>query len=95
MGQEQGRHIRWGILALLIEQAKGAPLSIALAAPTGKAAARLTDMVRAIKEELNCPSEVKALIPETAFTIHRLLGPIYGEKPSGIMKQTAFLSMLL
>ena len=68
------------ILALLIEQAKGAPLSIALAAPTGKAAARLTDMVRAIKEELNCPSEVKALIPETAFTIHRLLGPIYGGK---------------
>jgi len=68
------------ILALLIEQAKGAPLSIALAAPTGKAAARLTDMVRVIKEDLNCPSEVKALIPETAFTIHRLLGPIYRGK---------------
>ena len=68
------------ILALLIEQAGGDPLSIALAAPTGKAAARLTDMARAIKEELNCPSEVKALIPEKAFTIHRLLGPIYGGK---------------
>jgi len=68
------------ILALFIEQARGDPLSIALAAPTGKAAARLTDMVRAIKEELNCPSEVKALIPEKAFTIHRLLGPIYGGK---------------
>lgn len=68
------------ILALLIEQAKGAPFSIALAAPTGKAAARLTDMVRAIKEELDCPSEVKELIPEKASTIHRLLGPIAGGK---------------
>lgn len=68
------------ILALLVEQTTDAPLSIALAAPTGKAAARLTDMVRAIKEELNCSSEVKACIPEKAFTIHRLLGPIYGGK---------------
>lgn len=68
------------ILALLIEQATDAPLSIALAAPTGKAATRLTDMVRTIKEELNCPSEVKAIIPEKAFTIHRLLGPVHGGK---------------
>jgi exodeoxyribonuclease V alpha subunit len=68
------------ILALLIEQAKGTGIALALAAPTGKAAARLTDMVRAIKEELDCPLEVKALIPEKAFTIHRLLGPIYGGK---------------
>ena len=68
------------ILALLIEQAKGAPFSIALAAPTGKAAARLTDMVRTIKKELDCPSEVKELIPEKAFTIHRLLKSIYGGK---------------
>ena len=68
------------ILALLIEQAKGAGSAIALAAPTGKAAARLTDMVSTIKAELDCPLEVKALIPDKAFTIHRLLGPIYGAK---------------
>jgi exodeoxyribonuclease V alpha subunit len=68
------------ILALLIEQAKGAGSVIALAAPTGKAAARLTDMVSTIKAELDCPLEVKALIPDKAFTIHRLLGPIYGAK---------------
>jgi exodeoxyribonuclease V alpha subunit len=68
------------ILALLIEQASGAPVSIALAAPTGKAAARLTDMVSTIKDELDCSSGVKALIPEKAFTIHRLLGPTYGGK---------------
>lgn len=68
------------ILALLIEQAKDDPPAIALAAPTGKAAARLTDMVRAIKEDLDCSSVVKALIPEKASTIHRLLGTIYGGK---------------
>jgi exodeoxyribonuclease V alpha subunit len=68
------------ILALLIEQAKGAGSAIALAAPTGKAAARLTDMVSTIKAELDCPLEVKALIPDKAFTIHRLLGPVYGAK---------------
>lgn len=68
------------IIALLIEQAKGSDIAIALAAPTGKAAARLTDMVRTIKEELDCPPEVKQLIPEKALTIHRLLGPVYGAK---------------
>jgi exodeoxyribonuclease V alpha subunit len=68
------------ILALLIEQTKNDEIAIALAAPTGKAAARLTDMVRAIKEELDCSPEVKRLIPEKALTIHRLLGPIYGKK---------------
>ena len=68
------------ILALLIDQAKGAGIAIALAAPTGKAAARLTDMVSTIKAELDCPLKVKALIPDKAFTIHRLLGPIYGAK---------------
>ncbi|MCK7474908.1 MAG: AAA family ATPase [Rhodopseudomonas palustris] len=81
MGLEQGKtHTVARILALLIEQAKGAGSAIALAAPTGKAAARLTDMVSTIKAELDCPLEVKALIPDKAFTIHRLLGPIYGAK---------------
>jgi exodeoxyribonuclease V alpha subunit len=68
------------ILTLLIDQAKGDDIGIALAAPTGKAAARLTDMVRRIKEELDCTPEAKRLIPEKALTIHRLLGHVYGAK---------------
>ena len=62
------------ILALLLEQAKGARLRIALAAPTGKSAARLRESIRLMKEKLDCAAEIKALIPEDVSTIHRLLG---------------------
>jgi exodeoxyribonuclease V alpha subunit len=62
------------ILALLLEQAKGETLHIALAAPTGKSAARLKESIRLMKEKLDCSAEVKSLIPEDVTTIHRLLG---------------------
>jgi len=62
------------ILALLLEQAKGETLRIALAAPTGKSAARLKESIRHMKEKLDCSSEVKSQIPEEVTTIHRLLG---------------------
>lgn len=54
------------ILTLLRKQAGGESLRIALAAPTGKAAARLTESVRTINQ-----------LPE-ATTIHRLLGYLPG-----------------
>ncbi|MCP4697900.1 MAG: exodeoxyribonuclease V subunit alpha [Gammaproteobacteria bacterium] len=60
------------ILALLIEQ--NAPLRIALAAPTGKAAARLQETIRNGKKHLTCADAVKQAIPEQTATIHRLLG---------------------
>ena len=63
------------ILALLLEQA-GKPLRIALAAPSGKAAARLKDSIQLTKEELNCAPDIKAWLPKEAMTIHRLLGTI-------------------
>jgi exodeoxyribonuclease V alpha subunit len=62
------------ILALLLELAQGKPLRIAVAAPTGKAAARIQDEIRAAKEQLPCPDTIKAQLPEQATTIHRLLG---------------------
>ena len=65
------------ILALLTEQAlahKGRGLSSLLLAPTGKAAARLVDAIRAAKTRLDCSNEVKNAITETASTIHRALG---------------------
>ena len=64
------------ILALLQEQAGSERLRIALAAPTGKAAARLQETIKSAKEKLNCSEEVKADISEEASTIHRLLGTI-------------------
>jgi exodeoxyribonuclease V alpha subunit len=62
------------ILALLLEQAGDKPLRIALTAPTGKAAARLTESIRLAKPVIACSEAVRQRIPEEATTIHRLLG---------------------
>jgi len=64
------------ILALLVEQSGNDTLNIALAAPTGKAAARLQEAIKEAKTTLNCSDAVKAAIPEEASTIHRLLKTI-------------------
>jgi exodeoxyribonuclease V alpha subunit len=66
------------ILALLLEQAKGARLSIALAAPTGKAAARLREAINTARERLREKTGAADLIPDDVSTIHRLLGVIPG-----------------
>ena len=62
------------ILALLAEQARGRGLAIGVAAPTGKAAARVQDAIRAALEKLEVDLFTRALMPQEAFTIHRLLG---------------------
>ncbi|NTW51623.1 MAG: exodeoxyribonuclease V subunit alpha [Chlorobiaceae bacterium] len=66
------------ILALLLEQPGGLRQRIAMAAPTGKAAARLSSSIVAIRESLPCADEVKGAIPDAVTTIHRLLGPLPG-----------------
>ena len=65
------------ILALLQDQA-GCSLRIGLAAPTGKAAARLTQSIRLARQTLACDAEVAEAIPDNASTLHRLLGTIPG-----------------
>ena len=65
------------ILALLLEHSPS-PLRIVLTAPTGKAAARLTEAIDAAKRTLDTSDTVLSQIPSEAFTIHRLLKPIYG-----------------
>ena len=65
------------ILALLHEQAAttGRPLRVALAAPTGKAAARLQEAVHAEVRTLDTSDDVRrAVLGAEASTIHRLLG---------------------
>ncbi len=62
------------LLALLLEQS--VQLRVAIAAPTGKAAARLQESIKLAKAELNCAAAVKARLPEAASTIHRLLGAV-------------------
>ncbi|MFM2485465.1 exodeoxyribonuclease V subunit alpha [Celerinatantimonas yamalensis] len=70
------------LLALLQELAikeQGQPLQVALVAPTGKAAARLSASISKASYALNqSPKEVVAAIPTQASTIHRLLGVIPG-----------------
>ncbi len=66
------------ILALLLEQEGGTKQRIAMAAPTGKAAARLKRSVNDIRQTLNCSDEVKLAIPDNVVTIQRLLGSISG-----------------
>ncbi|MDF1504131.1 exodeoxyribonuclease V subunit alpha [Roseisolibacter sp. H3M3-2] len=61
----------------LVEQARAlglAPVLIALAAPTGKAAARMGDAIARELARLAVPADVAAAIPRAATTLHRLLG---------------------
>lgn len=68
------------ILALIagIGTAGGKAPRIALAAPTGKAAARLRASVAGALERLDLPQATRDLVPAEAFTLHRLLGSIPG-----------------
>ncbi|WP_028696160.1 exodeoxyribonuclease V subunit alpha [Pseudomonas cremoricolorata] len=50
------------------------PLRIRLAAPTGKAAARLTESIGAQVQGLDVDPSIKARIPTEVTTVHRLLG---------------------
>ena len=64
------------ILALLLEQAKGSRMRIGLAAPTGKAAARLKESLRRAGKDLESLTTVSGGIPADVSTIQRLLGVI-------------------
>lgn len=62
------------LLAALVQLADGERLRIQLAAPTGKAAARLTESLGSASRQLDLTSEQRALFPTEAATLHRLLG---------------------
>ena len=66
------------ILALLTEVEAGKKLKIYLCAPTGKAAAKLSESIRSTKINIDCSETVKNLVPENAYTIHRMLKTIPG-----------------
>ena len=66
------------LLALLVQLAhkQSTQLTIELVAPTGKAAARLTESISGAINQLNVSDDIKNNIPTQASTIHRLLGVI-------------------
>lgn len=69
-------------LAALLEQPREEALVIGLAAPTGKAAARMAEAIRQAKAQLPVSASLKARLPEQALTLHRLLGR-WGNRPGG------------
>ena len=64
------------LLALLQQSAAAQTLRIRLAAPTGKAAARLTESIGAQVASLPVSDVVRATIPSEVTTLHRLLGSL-------------------
>lgn len=65
------------LLSLLIELAEAENQrkpTILLAAPTGKAAARVSESIANALANLPLPDAIKAQIPQKASTLHRLLG---------------------
>jgi exodeoxyribonuclease V alpha subunit len=70
-GPGTGKTRTVGVLIGLLEKLAAAPPRIVLAAPTGKAAMRLQDSIRAHRPDA---------LPLEAFTLHRLLG-LTGESP--------------
>ncbi|SDH32144.1 DNA helicase/exodeoxyribonuclease V, alpha subunit [Pseudomonas benzenivorans] len=62
------------LLAALLEQPGGERMAIGLAAPTGKAAARMAEAIRNAKASLPVDEAIKSALPEEARTLHRLLG---------------------
>ncbi len=67
------------LMALLLACDKAGELRIAMCAPTGKAAARLTESVTSSMNSLDLPREIRRKMPLRAQTLHRLLG--YGKIP--------------
>ena len=62
------------LLAALIQLSGEQRCRIRLAAPTGKAAARLTESLGGAMQQLPLTQEQLALFPGEASTLHRLLG---------------------
>jgi exodeoxyribonuclease V alpha subunit len=62
------------ILQRFVEESGNKRPRIALAAPTGKAAARLQELLRNLHQDSAVDEKLKQSIPTKASTIHRLLG---------------------
>ncbi len=66
------------ILMALLQQ--NPHLNVALAAPTGKAAARMQEALRTSLAKTPLAAGLLSVLPNTAFTLHRLLGMGHGTK---------------
>ena len=67
------------LLATMLALSEGA-MRIRLAAPTGKAAARLTESLGKALQQLDVSDEEKQRFPAEATTLHRLMGAVPGSQ---------------
>jgi exodeoxyribonuclease V alpha subunit len=67
------------ILGFLAELSYPVPLRVFLTAPTGKASVRLKDSIQQRVKHLPISDSAKSMIPDEAFTLHRLLGGAPGK----------------
>ena len=63
-------------IILFLEHSRGRKLRIALAAPTGKAAAKLQEVVAGARDRWCPDQQIREAMPDRAMTIHRLLGSL-------------------
>ncbi|EGM78577.1 exodeoxyribonuclease V, alpha subunit [Rheinheimera sp. A13L] len=80
------------VLQQLQQQQGAAPLTIQLAAPTGKAAVRLRSSIRTTLDKLPASAEMKSQVPTDVSTLHKLLG---ARAQSRQFKQNAFEPLAL
>jgi exodeoxyribonuclease V alpha subunit len=89
------------LLTLLIRLHDGSsdgmhgPLRIVLAAPTGKAAVRLTEAVQVAQQNLQLPARIVSQMPHQAITLHRLLGINWRGQPAYHSTRSLPLDLLL
>lgn len=75
------------LLAALIQTFSSPRCRIRLAAPTGKAAARLTESLGAALRRLPLATNKRALVPTEASTLHRLLGAQPGSPAAALSRR--------
>jgi len=80
------------VLQQLQQQQGATPLTIQLAAPTGKAAVRLRSSIRTTLDKLPASAEMKSQVPTDVSTLHKLLG---ARAQSRQFKQNAFEPLAL
>jgi exodeoxyribonuclease V alpha subunit len=66
------------VLTVLLELLADQQPRIYLAAPTGKAAARLQQALKQVRDQINCDDRIRRAFPSEVFTVHRMLKPIRG-----------------
>lgn len=81
------------ILMALLQQ--NPQLKVALAAPTGKAAARMQEALRNSLEQTPLAAELLSVLPNTAFTLHRLLGMGHGTQAKFNQQQSLAYDLVI